>query len=189
MISIDNTIVSDDLFEKQFVCDLSCCKGACCIEGDAGAPLEMEEISLIQDCLDEIIPYMTEDGKNEIDKNEFFDYDINGNLGTALVKGKQCVFVYFENNIAFCAIEKAFNEKKIDYQKPISCHLYPIRIKKYKSYDAVNYDKWHICKDALKLGKRLKVPVFKFLEEPLIRNYGRKWFKKLEKEYLEFSKK
>jgi len=189
MIPIDNTIVSDDLLEKYFVCDLSSCKGTCCVEGDAGAPLEKEEIPVLEEILEKVKPYMTKAGVKAVDKNGVYDYFEKGELGTALIKGKECVFLNKEKGIYFCAIEKAFKENKIKYQKPISCHLYPIRIKKHKKYDAVNYDKWEVCKDAIKCGKKLNVPPFKFLEEPLIRKYGRTWFKKLEKIYLEKTKK
>lgn len=188
MIHIDNTIVSDDLLDKYFVCDLNLCKGICCIEGDAGAPLEEEEISILEDILEEVKPYMTKEGLKAVEKTGVFDYFEKGELGTALIKGKECVFVCKENGICSCAIELAYKAGKIKFQKPISCYLYPIRIKKFKNYDAVNYDRWHICKDAIKCGKKTNTPVFKFLEEPLIKKYGRKWFKQLEKKFLLLNK-
>ncbi|MDD5570249.1 MAG: DUF3109 family protein [Bacteroidales bacterium] len=183
MIPIDNTIVSDNLFENLFVCNLSECKGICCIEGEAGAPLEEEEVSIIQDIFEKVKPYMTKRGIEEIVKNGVFSYDENGELGTALINGKECAFVYIESGISKCSIEKAYKEKKINFQKPISCHLFPVRIKKYKKYDAVNFEKWHICKSAHAHGKKLNIPVFKFLKKPLIRKYGKEWFEELEKEF------
>lgn len=183
MISIDNTIISDDLQEICFVCDLKKCKGACCIEGDAGAPLDAEEISILGDELEHIKPYMTDSGIAEIDTNGVFDYDAWGNFVTPLVNHCECAFVYFEDEIAKCAIEKAWVLKKIKFQKPVSCHLYPVRIYNYKDFDAVNYHKWHICDKALIHGKRLNVKLYEFLKEPLIRKYGNKWYKELEKVY------
>lgn len=183
MISIENTIISDDLKELCFVCDLKKCKGACCIEGDAGAPMEANEISILEDEIEFIKPYMTEAGIAAIESNGVFDYDEWGNFVTPLVNHRECVFVYFEDEIAKCAIEKAWEQKKIKFQKPVSCHLYPIRIQNYKDFDAVNYHKWHICDKALIHGKRLDVRLFEFLKEPLIRKYGKKWYKELEIAY------
>ncbi len=182
MITIDNTIISDDLIEKEFVCDLKKCKGECCVSGDEGAPLEEEEISLLEDYIDRIKPYMTEQGKRVIEKTGIFDYGASGEFVTPLVNDCECAFTIFKDGIAFCAIEKAFLEKKIKFQKPISCHLYPVRIQKYKDYEAVNYHQWHICKSATRTGRNLGVPVYEFLKEPLIRKFGEKWYKKLEEE-------
>ena len=182
MITIDNTIISNELIEKKFVCDLKKCKGECCVEGDEGAPLEEEEISIIEDYIDRIKPYMTEEGRKVVEKIGVFDYGADGDFVTPLVNERECAFTIFENGIAFCAIEKAFLEKEIDFQKPISCHLYPIRIQKYKDFEAVNYHQWHVCNCAVKLGEKLDVPVYEFLKEPLIRKYGEQWYKKLEEE-------
>lgn len=181
MIAIENTLISDDIAKVQFCCDLTKCFGACCIEGDAGAPLDEDEISVLEDNLEKIKPFLTNDGLEVIENCGVFDYDIDGNFVTPLINNKNCAFLYFENKIAKCAIEKAFIEKKIKFQKPISCHLYPIRITKYEDYDAVNYHKWTICEDACKNGQRQKILLYKFLKIPLIRKYGRHWFKKLEK--------
>jgi Fe-S-cluster containining protein len=179
MISLENTLVSDDLKEVFFCCDLSKCKGACCIEGDAGAPLEEEEISLLEDYKDRIIPYMSQDGIAEIERNGIFDYDAAGRFVTPLIDGKECVFVSLENGIAICAIEKAYTENAIPFRKPISCHLYPARISALSSGDAINYHKWDICSDALKNGKKINLPLFKFLEDSLTRKYGKKWYNQL----------
>jgi len=179
MIAIDNTLISVDLGSVCFACDLQACKGECCVDGDAGAPLDEEEISIIEDNLDEIIPYMTEEGIEEVDAKGVFDYDMNGNYVTPLVNGRECAFVYRDNGIAFCAIEKTFNEGKITFKKPISCNLYPVRISKYKQFDAVNYHEWHICKPALINGKKNNVPLYLFLKESLIRKYGEAWYQEL----------
>ncbi len=180
MISIENTLISDDLRDIRFVCDLEKCHGACCVEGDAGAPLEEEEIAWIEDSIDEIKPFMVTEGIEAIDKNGVFDYDMFGHFVTPLVNDQECAFVYFENGTARCAIEKAFQEGKISFAKPISCHLYPIRVSGYKDFDALNYHEWHICHEALKNGKMNNVPLYKFLKDALIRKYGENWYRELE---------
>jgi hypothetical protein len=182
MIAIDNTLVSEDILDKKFVCDLNACKGACCVAGDSGAPLEKEELKVLDAVLEKVKPYMVKKGIKAVEKNGTYVVDGDGDYTTTLVApGQECAFVYFdEQNIAKCAIEKAYLEKKIDWQKPISCHLYPIRIKKTKTYEAVNYDRWEICKPACSCGEKLNVPVYKFLKAPLIRKYGKHWFKQLE---------
>ena len=182
MISIEKTIVSEEVINKQFSCNLSKCYGECCVQGDSGAPLEEEEISIIEDLLDDIIPYMTKEGIEVAKLKGVFDYDEDGDYVTTLVEGKECAFVYFENNVALCAIEKAYLEGVIKYRKPISCHLYPIRITKYADFEAINYHKWEICDLALIQGKQDKIPLYKYLKEPLIRKYGKKWYRILEQE-------
>jgi Fe-S-cluster containining protein len=179
MKMVDNVLVSDDVKDVHFVCKLSACCGDCCVEGDAGAPLEEEEISILEDYIDEIKPYMTEEGRLVIDLVGVFDYDIDASYVTPLVNDRECAFVYRENNINFCAIEKAFLEGKIPYKKPISCHLYPIRLSKVGDYTAVNYNQWNICAPALVNGKKLGVPLYKFLKEPLTRKFGEAWYQKL----------
>ena len=181
MIQLDNILISDDLQTVHFVCNLGKCKGACCVEGDGGAPLEEEEISFLEDYFDEIKPFMLEGGVAEIRNIGVFDYDADGKFVTPLVNGKECVFVYFEDNIARCAIEKAYQEKKIPFPKPLSCHLYPVRIKELHEGEALNYHKWHICNKALENGMKLKMPLYLFLEEALIRKYGRNWYNRLSK--------
>jgi hypothetical protein len=181
MILLDNTIISDDLESVHFACDLEQCKGACCVEGDAGAPLEEEEISLLEDYVDEIKNFMVSDGIEEVATTGVFDYDADGRYVTPLVNGKECAYVFFENGIARCAIEKAFQEKRIPLPKPLSCHLYPVRIKELKEGEALNYHKWNICRKALENGKKIKMPLYLFLEEALIRKYGRKWYDQLSK--------
>lgn len=182
MIAIDKTLISEDVLDKKFVCDLNACKGECCIAGDSGAPLEKDELEILESVLEKVKPYMVKKGINAIEKHGSYVIDSDGDYTTTLVsEGGECAFVFFdENKIAKCSIEQAFNDGKINWKKPISCHLYPIRITKHKGYDAVNYSKWDICSPACEFGKKLDVPVYKFLKEPLIRKYGKEWFKQLE---------
>lgn len=182
MIAIDNTLISEDLLEKKFVCDLNACKGECCVAGDSGAPLEKEELAILDSILDKVKPYMVKKGIAAVKKQGSYVIDGDGDYTTTLVsEGAECAFVYFdETKTAKCAIEKAYYDGVIDWKKPISCHLYPVRISRHKSYDAVNYSKWDICKPACSCGEKLNVPVYKFLKEPLIRKYGKDWFKQLE---------
>jgi hypothetical protein len=182
MILIDSTTISDDLCNVQFVCNLKKCKGACCVAGDAGAPLLEEEIGMLEDSLDEIKIHMTEKGIRVIEAIGVFDYDQAGEYVTPLVNDRECAFSGFTGGIAWCAIEKAYEDGKIKFRKPVSCHLYPVRITKYAGYDAVNYHEWEICRPALVNGKRLGVPLYVFLKDSLIRKYGKAWYKKLEEE-------
>jgi len=181
MLAIDNTIISDDVLNQYFACDVFSCKGACCIEGDAGAPLEEEEISILEDNLEKIKPFMSEKGIEAVTKSGVFDYDMDGILVTPLVNDSECAFVYFEENVAKCSIEKAYLMRKIDFQKPISCHLYPVRIKKSHFYEVLTYHKWDICNDAREHGKNINISLLDYLKEPLIRKYGSAWIKKMKK--------
>jgi len=181
MIVIENTIVSDDVVDKQFICNLDACKGECCVAGVSGAPLEKEETEILDKIYDKVKPYLTERGIRAIEKYGKHEIDGDGDMVTPLVNGKdECAYTIFENGIASCGIEKAHREGKIDFQKPISCHLYPIRIKKYKDYEAVNYDRWSICSPACALGKKEGVHVFEFVKKAVIRKYGENWYKQLE---------
>lgn len=188
MIEIKDTLVSTEIFDKQFVCDLERCKGACCIEGDDGAPLTEEEISTIEDLLPEIMPYMTHEGIEVVNREGVFYMDRFNEPVTTLKKDKACVFVTEENGMYKCAIEKAYEDDGIAIKKPISCHLYPIRLKKIHDLTALNYDVWKICDDACKLGESLNVEVFKFLREPLIRKFGKDYYEELDKTYQEYIK-
>jgi len=184
MIAIENTLVSDLLLEKKFVCDLHACKGACCVEGESGAPLEKEEIEILQGILEKVKPFMNAEGIAEVEKEGVFVIDSDGDIVTPLVEGdKHCAFAVFEKGIAACAIEKAYLAGKIKFKKPVSCHLYPVRITKYKEFEAVNFHSWNVCKPARTCGNKLNVPVFKFLKEPLIRKYGKNWYEELEEAY------
>lgn len=179
---IKDTLVSDDLLDVSFCCNLAACKGVCCVDGDAGAPLEEDEISILEDYLDKVKPHMTEEGIKVVEKQGVFDYDAEGNYVTPLVNDNECAFVYFENGISFCAIEKAWHEKQLDFQKPISCHLYPVRLSQLKDITAVNHHKWKVCNPALDKGNQLQIPLYKFLKIPLIRKFGEDWYQNLEAE-------
>jgi hypothetical protein len=181
MIVIDKTIVSDDVLEKEFVCKLTACKGACCVIGESGAPLEKDETKKLEEIFPIVKEYMNEKGIHEIEKQGKWMIDKDGDYVTPLINGdEECAYVFFdENKIAKCAIEKAFYEGKIDFKKPISCHLYPVRITKHKKYDAVNYEYWKGCAPACVNGKELGVPVYKFLKDALIRKFGEKWYEQL----------
>ncbi|MBS1646913.1 MAG: DUF3109 family protein [Bacteroidetes bacterium] len=190
MIAIDNTLLSDDIFEEKFVCDLQACKGQCCVSGESGAPLDEDELPILNSIVEQVKPYLTKKGLKAIEKYGPYVLDSDGDYTTTLVApNKECAFVVFdENKIAKCAIEMAHKAGVINWQKPISCHLYPIRISSHKGYDALNYHRWDICKDACACGLKLNVPVLKFLQTPLTRKYGKVWYKKAEKAYQEFSK-
>lgn len=181
MIVIDKTIVSDDLLDKEFVCALDKCKGACCVEGDSGAPLEWEETAILESIYEQVKPYMTEEGKAAVEKYGTWLIDSEGDLVTPLINGvRECAYTYFENGIAKCAIERACRDGKIDFQKPISCHLYPVRITKHENYDAVNYNRWNICSPACANGRELGISVHEFVKTALIRKYGQEWYTQLE---------
>lgn len=180
LVQIDNKILSTELFERKFVCDLNACKGACCVEGDAGAPLSLEEVNLLEEIYEDVKPYMRKEGIAAVEKQGVFYIDPTNEPATTLVNGAECAFVYFdEQGITKCAIEKAYLEGKVDWKKPISCHLYPIRVKEMGDSIALNYSEWHICKPACACGEQLDVPVFRFLKEPLIRAYGEEFYNDL----------
>jgi len=181
MLQIDDTIISLDLLDECFVCDLNICKGNCCIEGDDGAPLEDSEVKIIEALLPIIWDDLTEKSKEIINKQGVSYIDDDGEPVTSIVNGDECVFTYTDQSgICKCAIEKAFREGKTDFYKPVSCHLYPVRLQKYEDYTAVNYHRWKVCNCARKLGDKLSVPVYKFLREPLIRKFGEEWYEQLE---------
>lgn len=177
MIEVENKLLSEDLFEEYFCCDLADCKGACCIEGDSGAPLEIEEISLIEDALDAIKPYMTKDGILAIEKDGVFTIDIDGDYTTTLINGGECAFVFRDKGIALCAIEKAFREGVIENIKPISCHLYPIRRKRFSGdMEGLNYHRWGVCSGAVRNGTSKKCKVYEGVKSAIVRAYGEEFY-------------
>lgn len=182
MFQLGKTIVSEEIIERDFVCNLSACKGACCVEGDAGAPLTEEEVEVLRDIYPKVKPFLREEGIASIEKQGTHIETELGELETPLVDGNECAYVTFdEKGIAGCGIENAYNAGKIDFQKPVSCHLYPVRITEYSEFSALNYDRWPICDPACALGKELQVPVYKFVKTALIRKYGENWYAELEK--------
>ena len=180
LIELGDKIISTQIFEQKFVCDLNACKGACCVEGDAGAPLNWDEVKTIQSDLEKIKPFMRQEGIDVIDNSDLYYLDEENEPVTSLVNEKECVFVQFENGIAKCAIEQANKQGATNFKKPISCHLYPIRLKKFNDYTAINYEEWKICEPACACGTSLNVPVYKFLKEPLIRAFGNDFYNELE---------
>jgi len=183
MIVIGDVILSDDIAEQFFVCDIEKCKGACCVEGDLGAPLEEDEKPKLEAVFEDVKPYMTQKGIEEIEKQGIYILDEEGDYSTPTIDHRECAYaVYDEKGILKCSIEQAYLDGKSEFRKPISCHLYPIRITKYDQYDALNYDRWQICSPACGLGTALGVPVYRFLKEALIRKYGEAWYKQLEEE-------
>lgn len=181
MLQIKDTLVSLDLAEQFFCCDLDTCLGECCIEGDAGAPVEMDEVAKLEEVLPVIWEDLAPEAQAIIDKQGVVYTDEEGDLVTSIVNGKDCVFTcYDEKGSCFCAIEKAYRAGKVDFCKPVSCALYPIRVGDYGPYKAVNYHRWSVCKAAVLLGRKENLPVYKFLKEPLIRKFGEAWYAELE---------
>jgi len=181
MIIHQHTLLSEDIFEKEFVCNLDKCKGACCVEGEYGAPITEKEIKTLEKDLKNILPFLSEKGRNAIEKNGIWEKDKYGDIVTTCMSSGECNFaVYDGKGILGCGIEKAFRAGKTKFQKPVSCHLYPIRITNVAEFEALNYHKWEVCKPACTLGKKLGVPVYKFLKEALIRKYGKEWYNELE---------
>lgn len=173
--------MSLDVIEKEFLCDISQCKGMCCIEGDSGAPLTREEARIIEKIYQEIEPYLSANNREEVIKQGFSIIDDDGDLVTPIIGKNECVYTFVDNDgITKCAIEQAYLDKKISFIKPVSCHLFPVRITEYKRFDAVNYQELDMCRSACKKGKKDNVPLWRFLKEPFIRKYGNNWYKELE---------
>jgi hypothetical protein len=180
MMKVGEILVSDDVREKEFVCNLEKCKGACCVEGDFGAPLDEDELAILEEIYPKVKPYLSKEGIEVIEKEGTHTIDEDGDLVTPVIDGRECVYaIYDKKGILKCGIEQAYNDGKVSWKKPISCHLYPIRITKKKEFEALNYHKWHICTPACALGKELQVPVYKLLKDPLIRKYGEAWYEDL----------
>ncbi|ARV09921.1 hypothetical protein BTO05_09830 [Winogradskyella sp. PC-19] len=181
MFQLGKTIVSEDIIEKDFVCNLSACKGACCIDGDAGAPLDEAEAKILEEIYPKVKPFLRKEGIAQIEKQGTSITTAFGELETPLINGADCAYVIFDDKkTALCGIEEAYNQGEVSWKKPVSCHLYPIRVKDYSEFSAVNYDKWEICDDACSLGAELQVPVYRFVKEALIRKFGEDWYAELE---------
>lgn len=185
MIQIGDKIISRELFENHFICHLEKCEGNCCVFGDSGAPLEDDEADVIEEYLDRIKPYMRAEGLRAVGEKGGWVIDNDGDKVTPLVGWEECAFVFFEEGTARCAIEKAYEEGAISFQKPESCHLYPIRVSKLKNGIALNYHRWGICEPARVLGEKEGVPVFRFLKDPISRVYGPQFYQELEIVYDE----
>jgi len=179
MIRIGSTIVSLDVIEKRFFCDMEKCRGMCCVHGISGAPLEEVELEIIEQVFPVFMKYLNKSSKKSVDAQGIYVIDSDGEYVTPLNNGKECAYAVFENGIARCAIEKAFDKGEINYRKPLSCHLYPVRITKYPDFEAVNFDDWEICSRTLKQDDA-GIPVYRFVKDALIRKYGAEWYRKLE---------
>lgn len=195
MIAIDDKLVSDALVEEHFVCDLQKCKGGCCVDGDAGAPLEKDELQRIDEVIDAVRPYLNKESLEEIDRQGLYVYDREFGWTTPAINGGVCVYgITDAKGIVKCGIEQAYNDGKVQWKKPISCHLFPVRTKKSKDgkTEFLNYEpRESLCAPACKLGDKLKVPVYVFLKEPLIRRYGQEFYEALDavaRDYFEISR-
>lgn len=182
MIQIDDKLISLDLFQKHFLCDLPRCLGSCCVEGESGAPLEDKETEILDELYPRIRHLLSEEAVEIIEENGTWNVDDDNDKVTPIIHGRECVYTYFDSNgVCKCAIEKAHDEGTTDFRKPISCHLYPIRIDKLRDgKEAINYHVWPVCNPARELGEQVGIPVYKFLKEPIIRKYGETFFNELE---------
>jgi len=180
MFQIDDTLISEEIISEEFVCNISKCKGQCCVSGSAGAPLEKGETKILEKLYNKISPFLSKKGRMAIKEQGNYVRGFDGDLETPLIENKECAYTVFDKSgVAQCGIEKAYNQGAIKWNKPISCHLYPIRVNKYPTFTAVNYHEWSVCDSACSLGAELKVPVYKFVKNALVRKFGKKWFKKL----------
>ena len=185
MIQIGDKVVSRELFDNHFICHLDKCEGNCCVHGDAGAPLEGSEADFLKENIEDIIPFLRPEGIRAIREKGTWVVDEDGDQVTPLVGREECAYVVFENGIARCGIEKAYEAGKTEFRKPVSCHLYPIRVSRLSNATALNYHRWGICEPARVLGKKNGVPVFRFLKDPIIRVYGEEFYNELEIIYRE----
>jgi hypothetical protein len=194
MLMVQDILISDDVIEQQFMCNLNACKGACCWEGDFGAPLEDTELKILDQIYDQLKPYISEEGKTLIDqKGKYTYYEEPKEYGTPLLANGACAYMtYDKNGIAQCGIERAHREGVVTFKKPISCHLYPIRVNKDENgfFEALNYDRWDICSAACSKGKEMKIAVYQFAKEAIIRKYGVEFYDELEAavEFIESKK-
>ncbi|MEZ7709979.1 DUF3109 family protein [Prevotella pallens] len=181
ILQVGNVLISPDIITEKFCCDLDACKGICCVEGDAGAPVSMEEIAAIEDVVDTVWGDLSASAQSVIDKQGIAYTDRDGDLVTSIVHGKDCVFTFYDKECCLCALERSYRAKKTNFVKPISCALYPIRLKVFNNnLIGLNYHRWDICKDAVRKGKELNLPIYKFLKDPLIRRFGKEWYTELE---------
>lgn len=180
MFEIKDTLVSLDLAEQFFCCDLDACKGQCCIDGDAGAPVTPQEVERIKEVLPAIWDDMLPRARQEVEANGVAYIDEEGDLVTTIIDGANCAFTcYDKGGMCLCAIEKACRQGKIDFLKPASCHLYPLRLTEYAKFTAVNYHRWKICKPAEALGRKLGIRLYQFLKGPLVARFGQEWYDEL----------
>jgi len=190
MIQIGSTLVSDDLLTEAFVCDLNACKGACCVEGEYGAPLTQDEADELAHLQDQIAPYLSDEGKATIAEQGAWITGEDGELETPLMPTGHCAYVIEDADKKLkCGLETVHQEGVLSFKKPLSCHLYPVRVQQYSSFEAVNYHRWDICGAACALGSSLKVKVYVFVKEALVRKFGEEWYAALEKAGAELAEK
>lgn len=188
MFQLGKTIVSEDIITEEFVCNLNACKGACCIDGEAGAPLDEKETGVLMEIYRKVKPFLRQEGIDVIEEQGAFVKGEDGEWETPLVDGRECAYVtYGGTGKAECGIEKAYNAGATKWKKPVSCHLYPVRVKEYTGLVAVNYHRWEICDPACSLGQQLRVPVYVFVKDALIRKFGSAWYAELVKVAKELS--
>ncbi len=181
MFQIGKTLISEEILENEFVCNLSACKGACCVDGNSGAPIEDHETEILVEVFDRVKPFLRPEGIAAIEQQGAFVKGDDGEWETPLVNQSECAYVVFsDTGVAKCGLEEAYNQGATKWKKPISCHLYPIRIREYSEFTAVNYHKWEICDSACAFGKELQVPIYKFVKEALQRKFGKEWYAELE---------
>lgn len=186
ILQVGDVLLSPDILTERFCCNYEKCKGVCCVEGDAGAPINPDEIGEIEASLDTVWGDLSAQAQAKIDQQGVAYIDEEGDLVTSIINGKDCVFTCYENGGCLCALERAYREGRTRFCKPISCALYPIREKRFGDGTVgLNYNRWAICKDAVEKGKALDIPVYKFLKEPLIRRFGADWYKQLEELAIE----
>ncbi|MDZ7737548.1 MAG: DUF3109 family protein [Bacteroidales bacterium] len=179
MLSLGKAIISSAVFEEKFACDLKKCRGYCCLQGDSGAPLLDDEAGKLEEIWPVIKHYMRPEGIRAVEEKGLSVLDDDGDLVTPLIGKAECAYAGYSEGIYYCAIERAWEDQKISFRKPISCHLFPLRVKRYREFDAVNYEEIKICRPALRRGKSENIPVYRFLKDPLIRLYGKKWYEEL----------
>ena len=180
ILEVGGVLISSEIITECFCCDYEKCKGICCVEGDAGAPVTLDEIAAIEDVLDTVWPDLSASAQSVIDKQGVAYADQDGDMVTSIVRGKDCVFTCYDGDNCLCALEKAYRNGKTHFCKPISCSLYPIREKNFgNNLIGLNYHRWEVCRDAVEKGKALGLPVYKFLKEPLIRRFGEAWYEEL----------
>jgi len=182
MLEIQGKLISLDLIEKNFVCNLAACKGACCVEGEQGAPLDVLEMATLREIAPRVAPLLDEEAQTILKDNQYLCHE-DGSISTPLREDKSCVFsIRNEAGVLTCGIEKAYREGLTDWIKPLSCHLYPVRIHRNETtgWEALNYDRWEICSPACKKGDRLGIPIYRFVKDALIRKYGESFYRELD---------
>jgi hypothetical protein len=186
IIQIDDKLISADVLEQYFVCDIAQCAGICCVLGDSGAPLEKEEKQILENEYEQYAAYMKPEGRKAVEEQGIAVIDSDGDLVTPLINGKECAYSCLDaDGVCYCAMERAFLEGKMKFRKPMSCYLYPIRLQQLHDCVGINYDVWHTCNAAREKGAKEGVPVFRFLKEPLIIRFGQEFYSKLEKVYVD----